>query len=89
MAVFFFSGCSIRKVEEEKAPETKKQNEVINIDSDGDGLSDEEEKKFRTLDRCKALKLGDEIAGRKIIDIDALDGYKLFFENGWIIKKRG
>lgn len=50
VAVFFFSGCSIRKVEEEKEelPEIKKQNEIIDIDSDGDGLSDEEEKEFGT-----------------------------------------
>ncbi len=50
MVIFFFSGCSIRKVEEEKEelPETKKQNEIIDIDSDGDGLSDEEENKLRT-----------------------------------------
>lgn len=44
-----------------------------------------EEKKLKTLERCDALKIGDEIAGRKIIDIDNLDGYKLCFENGWII----
>ena len=43
-----------------------------------------EEKKLRTLDKCRALKPGDEIAGREIIHIDDLDGYKLFFENGWI-----
>jgi len=50
MVVFLFSGCSIRKVEEEKekAPEIKKQNEIVDIDSDGDGLLDEEEKKFGT-----------------------------------------
>jgi hypothetical protein len=48
MAVFFFSGCSIRKVEEEKVPETKKQNEIVDIDSDGDGLSDKEEKGLGT-----------------------------------------
>ena len=44
-----------------------------------------EEKKRKTLEVCKSLKAGDEIAGRKIINIDDLDGYKLFFENGWII----
>ena len=48
MVVFLFSGCSIRKVEDEKAPETEKRNEVINIDSDGDGLSDEEENELGT-----------------------------------------
>ncbi len=48
MAVLFFSGCSIKKIEEEKEelPETKKQNEIIDVDSDGDGLLDEEEKEF-------------------------------------------
>ena len=44
-----------------------------------------EEKKQKALEVCKSLKAGDEIAGRKIVDIDNLDGYKLLFENGWII----
>ncbi len=43
-----------------------------------------EEKKNRTLDICKNLKKGDDIAGKKILNIDPLDGYKLFFSNGWI-----
>lgn len=49
--VFSFSGCSIRKAEEKtenKAPETKKQEEVKNIDSDNDGLLDLEEEKLGT-----------------------------------------
>lgn len=50
MATFLFSGCSIRKVEEEKEelPEIKEQNEIIDIDSDGDELLDEEEKELGT-----------------------------------------
>ncbi len=43
-----------------------------------------EEKKLRTLEICKKLNNGDKIAGREIIAADPLDGYKLFFSNGWI-----
>lgn len=49
--VLSFSGCSIRKAEEEtknKAPETKKQEEAKNIDSDSDGLLNMEEEKLGT-----------------------------------------
>ena len=44
-----------------------------------------EEKKLKTLEICKTFKVGDEIGGKKIISTDDLDGFKLFFENGWII----
>ncbi len=43
-----------------------------------------EEKKNKTLELCRNLKKGDAIAGKLILNIDPLDGYKLFFENGWI-----
>ncbi len=43
-----------------------------------------EEKKNKTLELCRNLKKGDVIAGKLILNIDSLDGYKLFFENGWI-----
>lgn len=44
-----------------------------------------EEKKKAALEKCSAKKVGDEIGGKKIISIDPLDGYKFFFDNGWII----
>ncbi|MEO6694617.1 MAG: phosphoglucomutase/phosphomannomutase family protein [Ignavibacteria bacterium] len=44
-----------------------------------------EEKKLKTLEICKTFKSGDEIGGKKILSIDNLDGFKLFFDNGWII----
>ncbi|MBX7043466.1 MAG: phosphoglucomutase/phosphomannomutase family protein [Ignavibacteria bacterium] len=44
-----------------------------------------EEKKIAALEKCRNLKAGDVIAGKKITDIDPLDGYKLKFENGWVI----
>lgn len=44
-----------------------------------------EEKKLKTLETCKTFKPGDDIGGKKILTIDNLDGYKLFFDNGWII----
>lgn len=44
-----------------------------------------EEKKQKTLESCKSMKTGDEIGGKKILSIDTLDGYKFYFENGWII----
>ncbi|MDD5363147.1 MAG: phosphoglucomutase/phosphomannomutase family protein [Ignavibacteria bacterium] len=43
-----------------------------------------EEKKNKTLEICKGLKAGDSVAGKKIVSVDPLDGYKLFFDNGWI-----
>ena len=43
------------------------------------------EKKQAALDKCKGLKSGDEIGGRKIISVDPLDGYKFYFEGGWIL----
>ena len=46
-----FSGCSIKKAEDEaenKASEIKKQKEIKVIDTDGDGLKDEEEKVLGT-----------------------------------------
>ncbi len=44
-----------------------------------------EEKKIAALEKCRNLKPGNEVGGKKIIDIDPLDGYKLKFENGWVI----
>lgn len=44
-----------------------------------------EEKKLAALERCKALKTGDSIAGKKITGIDPMDGYKIMFDNGWVI----
>ncbi|MEP7146742.1 MAG: phosphoglucomutase/phosphomannomutase family protein [bacterium] len=44
-----------------------------------------DELKQKTLQTCKAMKAGDDIGGKKIISIDTLDGFKFFFENGWII----
>lgn len=44
-----------------------------------------EEKKLKTLETCKAMKAGDEIGGKKILSIDNLDGFKFYFDNGWII----
>jgi len=44
-----------------------------------------EEKKLKTLEICKTFKVGDEIGGKTIISTDDLDGFKLYFENGWII----
>ncbi|MCK5084218.1 MAG: hypothetical protein KAQ64_01005 [Candidatus Pacebacteria bacterium] len=51
ITVLSFSGCSIRKAEEEtenKAPEIKENKEIKIIDTDGDGLKDEEEKVLGT-----------------------------------------
>ncbi len=44
-----------------------------------------EELKTQVLQCCKSMKTGDEIGGKKIISIDNLDGYKYYFDNGWII----
>ena len=44
-----------------------------------------EEKKLNALELCNTLKAGDEFGGKKIISIETLDGFKFFFENGWII----
>ena len=44
-----------------------------------------EEKKLKALDRCKGMKAGDEFGGKKIISIETLDGFKFFFDNGWVI----
>lgn len=44
-----------------------------------------EEKKSDALKLCKTLKTGDEFGGKKIISIETLDGFKFFFDNGWII----
>ncbi|MCU0372624.1 MAG: phosphoglucomutase/phosphomannomutase family protein [Ignavibacteria bacterium] len=43
-----------------------------------------EEKKNATLEACRITGPGDSIGGKKILNIDPLDGYKFFFENGWI-----
>ena len=51
ITVLSFSGCSIKKAEDEaenKTPEIKKQKEIKIIDTDGDGLKDEEEKVLET-----------------------------------------
>ena len=44
-----------------------------------------EEKKLKTLETCKSFTAGDQLGGKEILSIDNLDGYKLFFDNGWII----
>lgn len=44
-----------------------------------------EEKKLKALDLCKGIKTGDEFGGKKINSIETLDGFKFFFDNGWII----
>lgn len=44
-----------------------------------------EDKKLKTLEICKSLKAGNEIGGKKIESVDDLDGFKFFFDNGWII----
>ena len=44
-----------------------------------------EELKQKTLEACKVMKTGDEIGGKKILTIDTLDGFKFYFDNGWII----
>lgn len=44
-----------------------------------------EERKLKTLESCKAMKPGDKIGGKEILSVDNLDGYKFYFENGWII----
>lgn len=44
-----------------------------------------EEKKQATLAKCKEMKVGDSIAGEKIMAIDGLDGTKFMFEKGWLI----
>ena len=42
-------------------------------------------KKNTTLENCSQIKAGDEIAGKKVEKVEDLDGYKLFFNNGWVI----
>ena len=44
-----------------------------------------EEKKIKALQISKELKEGDEIGGKIIADTDDLDGYKFYFENGWLL----
>ena len=44
-----------------------------------------EELKLATLDKCKAMSPGDSIGGKIVTDINDLDGYKLSFENGWVL----
>ncbi len=43
------------------------------------------EKKLAALAMCSSMKAGDSIGGKKIISVDALDGYKFYFEGGWIL----
>jgi phosphomannomutase len=44
-----------------------------------------DEKKNATLEKCSIIKSGDIIAGKKVLKVEDLDGYKLFFDNGWVI----
>lgn len=44
-----------------------------------------EEKKFKTLEICSLFKIDSEIGGKKILSVDNLDGYKFYFNNGWLI----
>jgi len=44
-----------------------------------------EDKKQNALKSCNTMKTGDEIGGKKILSVDDLDGFKFYFENGWII----
>ncbi|HMQ68760.1 MAG TPA: phosphoglucomutase/phosphomannomutase family protein [Ignavibacteria bacterium] len=44
-----------------------------------------EEKKIKALETCAKIKAGDEFGGKKVADIETLDGFKFFFDNGWII----
>lgn len=44
-----------------------------------------EEKKLKTLERCSSMTEGDEIGGKKIISKDNLDGYKFYFDKGWLL----
>lgn len=41
--------------------------------------------KNETLTKCAAVKAGDELAGRKVLSVNDLDGYKFMFENGWLL----
>ncbi len=43
-----------------------------------------EKLKNEVLEKCKEFKKGSKIAGKEILEVDPLDGYKLFFSNGWI-----
>ncbi|MBM4157966.1 MAG: phosphoglucomutase/phosphomannomutase family protein [Ignavibacteria bacterium] len=43
-----------------------------------------EEKKNETMQKCRSLKAGDQIGGKIIESIDDLDGFKYFYDNGWI-----
>ena len=43
-----------------------------------------EELKQKALSVCKEMKIGDTVGIKKVIKIDDLDGYKLFYDNGWI-----
>lgn len=44
-----------------------------------------DEKKNATLEKCRQINAGDEIAAKKVVKVEDLDGYKLFFDNGWVI----
>lgn len=44
-----------------------------------------DEKKNETLKKCSEIKPGDMIAGKEVLKVEDLDGYKLFFDNGWVI----
>ena len=43
------------------------------------------EKKLATLEKCKTMKAGDSIGGMKVTSVDPLDGYKFYFDGGWIL----
>ena len=44
-----------------------------------------DEKKNLTLEKCAQIKAGDSVAGKTVEKVEDLDGYKLFFDNGWVI----
>ncbi|MFZ1322251.1 MAG: phosphoglucomutase/phosphomannomutase family protein [Ignavibacteria bacterium] len=44
-----------------------------------------EKKKNAALNICLDLKEGEEIGGKIIAEKDDLDGYKFYFENGWLL----
>jgi phosphomannomutase len=44
-----------------------------------------DEKKNQTLESCAKINAGDTVAGKKVEKVEDLDGYKLFFDNGWVI----
>ncbi|CAN5506613.1 phosphoglucomutase/phosphomannomutase family protein [soil metagenome] len=43
------------------------------------------EKKQAALEACSSLKQGDSIGGKEIFSVDSLDGYKFYFDGGWLL----